>query len=83
MLAYYGGCGVVFGLGFIFVVCIFIANSRKGNAHQKIIRVLSVPTQDRLKIQFLLALLAFRRYSTVSIKFSTKSSQMQFCSGKR
>jgi transposase InsO family protein len=29
------------------------------------------------------ALLAFRRYSTVSIKFSTKGSQMQFCSGKR
>jgi hypothetical protein len=28
-------------------------------------------------------LLAFRRYSTVSIKFSTKGSQMQFCSGKR
>jgi hypothetical protein len=29
------------------------------------------------------ALLAFRRYSTVSIKFSTKGLQMQFCSGKR
>jgi hypothetical protein len=28
-------------------------------------------------------MLAFRRYSTVSIKFSTKGSQMQFCSGKR
>jgi hypothetical protein len=28
-------------------------------------------------------MLAFWRYSTVSIKFSTKGSQMQFCSGKR
>jgi hypothetical protein len=27
--------------------------------------------------------LAFWRYSTVSIKFSTKGLQVQFCSGKR
>jgi ATP-dependent DNA helicase PIF1 len=57
----------------------YCSKEKKSTSYQELLQSLQPYTNSLHAF----GLLAFWRYGTVSIKFSTKGSQMQFCSGKR